>query len=164
MVNIDLVELEKLATLQCTDDEIAHFFGVTRKTISRKKRLPAFQEAMERGKAKGRISIRRLLYQQAQQGKQGAVAATIFLAKNVLGYRDVAPGGGEGLGRTPSDPQDVMRIIRNLYGLSSGESPDGLDSADASSKNDNPTEPVEQLKTNPAPESLDSPETKGYIQ
>ena len=38
------------------------------------------------GRAKGRISVRRTLFSQA--GK-GSAAASIFLAKNLLGYRDV---------------------------------------------------------------------------
>jgi hypothetical protein len=41
---------------------------------------------MEQSRAKGRVSIRRILFKQAAAGN---IAASIFLAKNVLGYRDV---------------------------------------------------------------------------
>ena len=58
--DIDLNELEKLCSLQCTDEELAHWFGVTTRTIERRRLEPKFAEVMERGKAKGRISIRRL--------------------------------------------------------------------------------------------------------
>jgi hypothetical protein len=86
-VRIDLVELEKLSAMQCTDDEVAAFLGVTVRTIERRRQQqPAFAAAMERGRAKGRISVRRTLHSQAAQG---SVAAAIFLAKNLLGYRDV---------------------------------------------------------------------------
>ena len=38
-VHIDLVELEKLSTLHCTDEEMAGWFGVSTRTIeSRRKR------------------------------------------------------------------------------------------------------------------------------
>jgi hypothetical protein len=84
-VKIDLAELEKLASLQCTDEEIACFFGVSARTIERRKKKPAFAEAMERGRAKGRMSVRRSLFSQAGNGN---IAATIFLAKNLLGYKD----------------------------------------------------------------------------
>ena len=85
-VNIDLAELEKLSRLQCTDEELAYWFGVNVRTIERRRKAPAVREVMERGQAKGRISVRRMLFAQAAQG---SAAAAIFLAKNLLGYRDV---------------------------------------------------------------------------
>ena len=96
-VNIDLGELEKLCSLQCTDEELAAWFGVSARTIERRRKQPAFAETMERGRAKGRISVRRMLFGQAAKGN---TAASIFLAKNLLGYRDVrsnehsGPDGG----------------------------------------------------------------------
>ena len=96
-VKIDPVELEKLCGLQCTDEELAAWFGVSARTIERRRRQPAFGEAMERGRAKGRVSVRRMLFGQAAKG---IPAAAIFLAKNLLGYRDVrsnehsGPDGG----------------------------------------------------------------------
>jgi hypothetical protein len=81
------VELEKLSAMQCTDEEVAAFLHVTVRTIERRRQQQrAFAEAMERGRAKGRISVRRTLHAQAAQGN---IAAAIFLAKNLLGYRDV---------------------------------------------------------------------------
>src|SRR5258708_6386179 len=56
---IDEAELEKLAVLQCTDEEIAAWFGVTTRTIERRRKVPKFAEILARGKAKGRISVRR---------------------------------------------------------------------------------------------------------
>ena len=96
-VKIDLAELEKLCSLHCTDEEIAAFFSVSARTIERRRRRPAFAEAMERGRSRGRLSLRRNLWGLAGKGN---VAASIFLAKNLLGYRDVlssehsGPGGG----------------------------------------------------------------------
>lgn len=84
-VNINLVELEKVCGLQCTDAEVASFFKVSTRTIERRKKHPAFADAMERGRASGRLSVRRMLFGQAAKGN---VAAAIFLAKNLLGYKD----------------------------------------------------------------------------
>ena len=36
-IKIDLVELEKLCSLQCTDEEVADFFNVAVKTIERRR-------------------------------------------------------------------------------------------------------------------------------
>jgi hypothetical protein len=83
---IDLVELEKLCGMQCTDEEVAAFFGVSTRTIERRRRVERFREVMERARAKGRVSVRRNLFRLASNGN---VAAAIFLAKNLLGYRDV---------------------------------------------------------------------------
>ena len=83
---IDLVELEKLCAMQCTDEEIAAFFGVSTKTVERRRKVPRFSDVMEQARAKGRVSVRRNLFRLASNGN---VAAAIFLAKNLLGYRDV---------------------------------------------------------------------------
>ena len=45
-VHIDLEQVEKLCGLQCTDDELASFFGVNPRTIERRKNQPAFAEAL----------------------------------------------------------------------------------------------------------------------
>src|SRR5438552_390185 len=84
-VNIDLEQVEKLCGLQCTDEELASYFAVSPRTIERRKAQPAFAEAMARGKAKGRLSLRRSLWALASKGNP---AANIFLAKNLLGYKD----------------------------------------------------------------------------
>jgi len=96
-IKIDLSEVEKLCALQCTDEEIAGFIGVSERTFARRKRQPAFAETMQRGRGKGRLSLRRSLWSLAMKGNP---AANIFLAKNLLGYRDVlsnehsGPDGG----------------------------------------------------------------------
>lgn len=95
---IDLVELEKLANLQATEAEIAAWFGVSTKTIERRRKNAKFLEVMERGKAKGRVSLRRYLWKLAGAGN---VAACIFLAKNLLGYRDVINAEHSGAGGGP---------------------------------------------------------------
>jgi hypothetical protein len=83
---IDPAELEKLCAMQCTDEEIAAFFGVSTRTVERRRKVQRFSDVMEQARAKGRVSVRRNLFRLANNGN---VAAAIFLAKNLLGYRDV---------------------------------------------------------------------------
>jgi hypothetical protein len=82
---IDMGELEKLAMMQCTDEEIAAWFGVTARTIERRRKNPAFAEVMERGKAKGRLSMRRA---QMKLLDQGNATMAIWLGKQYLGQTD----------------------------------------------------------------------------
>src|SRR4051794_31595337 len=97
-VKIDLAELEKLCALQCTDEEIAAFLGVSTKTITRRRKTVGFADVMNQAKAKGRVSIRRNLFRLANAGN---VAAAIFLSKNLLGYRDVVNTELTGVGGGP---------------------------------------------------------------
>ena len=96
-VKIDIGELEKLCGMQCTDEEVAAFFGVHKRTIERRRKVKKFSEVMDRARAKGRVSVRRHLFRMAANNN---VAAAIFLSKNLLGYRDIVnnehsgPGGG----------------------------------------------------------------------
>jgi hypothetical protein len=53
---------------------------------------------MDRAKAKGRVSVRRSLFRLAAAGN---IAAAIFLAKNLLGYRDVVNTEHSGLAGGP---------------------------------------------------------------
>ncbi len=71
--------------MQCTDEEIAHWFSVTTKTIERRRKEPEFAEVMERGKAKGRISLRR---QQLKLLEAGNATMGVWLGKQYLGQTD----------------------------------------------------------------------------
>src|ERR1700683_5147270 len=86
--NIDLGELEKLCSLQCTDEELAAWFGVSTRTIENRRKQPKFAEVMVRGKAKGRISVRRA---QMRLLEAGNAAMGVWLGKQLLGQRDVTP-------------------------------------------------------------------------
>ena len=81
----NLDELERLATLQPTDEEIASFFGVTTRTIERYRKNPAFRETIERGRMRGRTSLRRM---QLKACEQGNPALLIWLGKQYLGQTD----------------------------------------------------------------------------
>jgi hypothetical protein len=83
--DIDLVELEKLCQLQCTDEEIAAWFNVSTRTVERRRLEPEFAEVMARGKAKGRISVRRM---QMRLLEQGNATMGVWLGKQLLGQKD----------------------------------------------------------------------------
>lgn len=87
-VEIDLEQLEKLASIQCTDREIAAFYGCTTRTIEKRRKEPAFKEALERGKALGQISVRRA---QMKLLEAGNATMGIWLGKQLLGQRDITP-------------------------------------------------------------------------
>jgi len=131
-VNIDLTELEKLCVVQCTDEELAARFGVKVRTIERRRKEPAFAAAMDRGKAKGRISVRHQLYVQATQ--HGNTQALLFLAKNLLGYRDARsnePGGPNAGPKLAKKFDGTFEDLLKLYGdLLASEQPDDEDIPD----------------------------------
>jgi len=97
-VKIDLVELEKLCSLQCTHEELAAFFGVTARTIENRRKQPKFAEAMARGKSKGKISVRR---SQMKLLEAGNATMGIWLGKQLLGQRDVQNVEASGPGGSP---------------------------------------------------------------
>jgi hypothetical protein len=84
--DIDLVELEKLAALHATDVEIAAWFQVSVRTIERRKSEPDFSEALERGRAKGKLNLRRIQLKLAESN----AAMAIFLGKQMLNQTDQA--------------------------------------------------------------------------
>jgi hypothetical protein len=85
---IDLVELEKVATMGCTDSDVAGFFNVSVRTIEqRRKNNPEFAEAMNRGWAKCHMSVRRA----QMKWMEKSPAMCIWLGKQLLGQRDVTP-------------------------------------------------------------------------
>jgi hypothetical protein len=83
---IDLIELEKLCSLQCTDAEIADWFGVSTRTIETRRKRPEFAQVMQRGRSKGRISVRRAQMKMLDSGN-GTMG--VWLGKQFLGQRDV---------------------------------------------------------------------------
>lgn len=82
---ISLVELEKLSVLHCSDQELADWFGVTTRTIERRRKEPEFAAAMARGRSRGKINVRRM---QMQLLERGNATMAIWLGKQLLGQSD----------------------------------------------------------------------------
>lgn len=78
---IDYVTVEKLANIQCTQDEIASFVGISARTLQRDEK---FMEIFNRGRENGKMSLRRMQWKHAEK----SASMAIFLGKQYLGQRD----------------------------------------------------------------------------
>ena len=84
---LDKEQFEKLCALQCTYTEICTWFDITDKTLNswcKKTYSKSFSDIFKRKREKGRISLRRTIWQHAEN----SVPAAIFLCKNYLGMSD----------------------------------------------------------------------------
>lgn len=82
---INLQQVEALATIGATDDEIATVLGISTDTVGRRKKDdPEFKESLKIGRDKGKITLRRLQWKSAQGGN---VVMLIFLGKQLLGQK-----------------------------------------------------------------------------
>jgi len=78
--DISLKEVEKLAALGLTDEEIASWLGICRATLSNyKKQEKEFLDTIKRGKLKSDSNVIKSLYQKALDGD---TTAMIFWLKN----------------------------------------------------------------------------------
>ena len=78
---IDYEMVEKLAGIQCTQQEIASFLGCSVDTLQRDK---TFCGLYKKGQENGKMSLRRIQYKLAEKNPTMA----IFLGKQYLGQRD----------------------------------------------------------------------------
>jgi hypothetical protein len=111
---IELDEVEKLCMLQCTQEELAAFFDVGIATIERRAREKRFREAMERGYAKGRISVRR---KQMQLLDEGSNTMAVWLGKQLLGQKDQHELTGAADGPIELDVSASDELISTLSSL-----------------------------------------------
>lgn len=82
----DLEQVESLAALQCTLEEMGSVLKCSVDTIERRmKDTPAFAEAIKRGKDEGKTSLRRMQWKSAEGGN---VTMQIWLGKQYLGQSD----------------------------------------------------------------------------
>ena len=104
--HIDPVSLHDLCYIHCTDQELAAFFNVGTATITRRKadsktryeydgEKLTFLEIMERGKGKGRATLRR---KQMELAEKGNPTMLIWLGKIILGQREVVESQVTGAG------------------------------------------------------------------
>lgn len=82
---LDLAAVENIAALQCTIEELAAALKVSKRTIYRYAESEEFREAIERGKSKGLLSLRRAQYQFAMQGDRTML---VWLGKQWLDQKD----------------------------------------------------------------------------
>lgn len=77
--------IEKLASLMCTDEEIASVLGVCVDTLTNRNNGKTFSEYKKRGQETGKASLRRWQFDTARRGN---ATMQIFLGKNYLGQSD----------------------------------------------------------------------------
>ena len=80
-MEIDESQLEKLGAMMCTMDEVAAFFNIKKSTLSMR---PQLMEIYNRGKEKGKTSLRRHQFKLAEK----SASMAIFLGKQYLGQTD----------------------------------------------------------------------------
>lgn len=92
-IDLQLNLIERLAHIHCLDGEIAYILGIDVDTFAmRKQRHPEIQEAIDRGFADGKMSIRRAQFQVAfpdpDNGYRGNPDMLKWLGKNILKQSD----------------------------------------------------------------------------
>lgn len=80
-----MAAVEKLASMQCTDEDMAGFLDVCVDTLLNKNNKEKFMEAKQKGKCLGRVSIRRMQFKAAEAGN---VSMLIWLGKQFLGQKE----------------------------------------------------------------------------
>lgn len=81
---IDYEVVEKLASIQCTQEEIANFLNLSVRTLQRDEE---FCRLYKKGQDNGKMSLRRTQFKLAEKNPSMA----IWLGKQYLGQRDSFP-------------------------------------------------------------------------
>lgn len=77
---VDEALLEKLASIQCTNEELANMVGVSIDTLLRR-----YATLIKKARDNGKKSLRRMQWEAAQKGN---VTMLIWLGKQYLGQKD----------------------------------------------------------------------------
>lgn len=88
----DIQKLEALCSVMATDEEIAATLGVSHDTVARWKRHEEYGPIIERGRAAGRVSLRRSQFQRALAGDSTML---VWLGKTVLGQKETVMQSGD---------------------------------------------------------------------
>lgn len=88
-VQLTEVQIQSLAAIGCTDNEIATLAGVSEPTLQRR-----FDTALKAGRASLRESLRKA---QVQRALNGSDTMLIWLGKQYLGQRDKQEITGDGV-------------------------------------------------------------------
>jgi len=109
---IDIRQVEELARIGCTEDDMAAVLGVSVDTIQRRKRSSEeFCGAIKRGQATTRNSLRRL---QLKKALEGNVTMLIWLGKQLLGQSDAQTLSHEGPQGGPIQYIEVHRLPKRV--------------------------------------------------
>lgn len=79
---LDPKQVENLAAIQCSYEEMAYVLGCDPSTLTKSAR---YSQAIEAGRARGRMSLKRKQWETAMQG---STTMQIWLGKQYLGQKD----------------------------------------------------------------------------
>ena len=96
-LDIDAEQVKKLAAINCTMIEIASVVGCSVDTLENR-----FSDVIKEGRAQGRSSLRRHMWEAVQKGN---ITMMIWLSKNILGY------GERTINETPGENEHSRLII-----------------------------------------------------
>ena len=117
-IEIDLAEVERLASLGLTQEQIAAGIGISETTLrNRKKENADFADAIKRGQAKGIGSVANVLYEKAMSGD---VASLIFYLKARGGWKETVRN--ENVGDNQSDGMKAVYAKMKSAQKDDGES------------------------------------------
>ena len=134
-LEIDSKQVFTLASINCTMEEIGLVVGCSVDTLERR-----FADVIKEGRAKGRSSLRRYMWEAVQKGN---ITMMIFMSKNLLGYAD----------RTVSETStqnEQSKLIINFGGKVDSSNSSPVDSGVSVSQS-NPNQPESACS---APESV----------
>lgn len=111
---VDPGVVEKLASFQCTNAEIADFVGLTERVLALQ-----FSDDLARGRNKGKATLRRMQWEAA---RKGSAAMLIWLGKQYLGQVDTPEPGGAG---NDADGLTTLfrQVVASTYGGPTAPSP-----------------------------------------
>lgn len=98
--DVDASEVERLASMDATAEEIAAYFGVDKQTIYNRKDL---FDALQSGRAKGNRALKQLAHEMAHEDRNATMA--MFLLKARCGYHD-----GGNIGESEQKPFHVKAV------------------------------------------------------
>tara|TARA_R100000781_G_scaffold31552_1_gene23052 strand:+ start:1794 stop:2279 length:486 start_codon:yes stop_codon:yes gene_type:complete len=78
-INIDIVELERLAGMGLSERQIASALDISNSTLTRKKHIKQIEHALKKGRAKAVAQVSSKLFDNAMSGKE---TSAIFFLKN----------------------------------------------------------------------------------
>lgn len=120
---IDLEEVEKLASWMCTDEDMATACKMTRENFTRRKNKSRdILDAIERGRAKGRTSLRRAQFAAALKGN---ATMLVWMGKQLLGQKDIVTNEHTGDITIISQPKALL--LRKLAQITTAPTTDSTD-------------------------------------
>ena len=102
--------IEDLARFSCTDVEIASIMGVSIDTLQSYDNLASFTECKEKGRERGKGSLRRKQYEIAMGGN---VTMLVWLGKQYLGQREKIEAS---VGTDDEKRKEMQEFIKSIKG------------------------------------------------